>query len=117
MGSLDFPKHRIAPRITFEGGPGDTIERAIVIHGAPDERLGVNCEYEYLDWEFGCRGVDWTLERQAPRKCDKRAHDEMSIRLADGTQRSVVFDITEFYGKSWPGAEVTPYRFGVSIVH
>lgn len=85
--------------ITFEGGPGDTVERAIVIRGAGDGRLGVEAEYQYLARELGRRGVDWQLERQSLLMEDDRHYDEMRILLSDGTRKVIYFDISDFFGK------------------
>jgi hypothetical protein len=91
--------------ITFEGGPGDTIERAVIIRGAPNEALGVQAEYVYLAREFGRPRVDWELVGQGLTEHGDRAYDEMHIKLADGTERTIFFDITQFFGK---GSEDIP---------
>jgi len=85
--------------IAFEGGPGDTVERAIVIRGAGNDCLGVEAEYQYLVREFGRRGVYWQLERQSLLTVDDRRYDEMRIRLSDGTQKVIYFDISDFFGE------------------
>ena len=48
-----FRARRKRRAITFEGGPGDTIERAVIIRGAPNETLGVAAEYQYLAGSLG----------------------------------------------------------------
>lgn len=89
--------------VTFEGGPGDVIERAVIIQGAPDEALGVAAEYRYLAREFGRPGVDWDLVGQGLLERGRRRYDEMHIKLADGTERTIFFDITQFFGKGSKG--------------
>ncbi|MGQ9585877.1 MAG: hypothetical protein ACUVXG_10820 [Anaerolineae bacterium] len=85
--------------VTFEGGPGNTVEAAVVIRGAADHLQGVAAEYGYLTSEFGRRGVDWQLEQQALLKVGGRYYDEMRLRLADGTRQMVYFDLSEFFGR------------------
>jgi len=101
MGFLDFLKGKKRLSITFEGGPGNTIERAVIIRGAPDEALGVEAEYAYLAQKFGRPGIDWELVGQGLLEPGHRKYDEMHIKLADGTQRTIYFDITEFFGKGF----------------
>ncbi len=85
--------------ITFSGGPGDTLQTAIVVRGAPNTMAGIRAEYSYLEALFGRKGVDWQLERQVLLFSAGRPYDEMRLRLADGTLRTVYFDITDFFGK------------------
>ncbi len=85
--------------IALSGGPGDALQTAIVIHGAPNTQAGIRTEYLCLEALFGRRGVDWQLERQALLVSGDRRYDEMRLRLADGTSKTVYFDITDFFGK------------------
>ena len=89
--------------IIFEGGPGDVIERAVIIRGAPNEALGVEAEYRYLARKFGRPGVDWELVGQGLLDRGRHKYDEMHIKLAGGTQRTIFFDITQFFGKGSEG--------------
>lgn len=99
MGLFDFLKRKTTRGISFEGGSGDTIERAVIIRGVSNHVLGVESEYLFLTQKFGQRGIDWNLERQTLLTPGNRAYDEMSIKLSDGTERTIIFDITEFFGK------------------
>ena len=56
---MAFLKGKKPGGITFEGGPGDTMERAVIIRGVSDHALGVEAEYRYLAQAFGRRGRDW----------------------------------------------------------
>ncbi|MBN2464600.1 hypothetical protein JXD38_03120 [candidate division WOR-3 bacterium] len=76
-------------------GPGS----AVAIHGAKDSIVGIGAEYVYLSHKFGWRGRDWTLELQAAGETDGRRWDKMVVKLADGTMKTLYFDITEFFGK------------------
>jgi hypothetical protein len=99
MGCLDFLKRVKRGGITFEGGPGDTVERAVIIRGAANHVAGVAAEYQHLAEKFGRRGVDWQLKTQTLLEQGGHRYDEMHIVLADGTPRTVFFDLTEFFGK------------------
>jgi hypothetical protein len=96
---MAFLKGKKRGGITFEGGPGDTMERAVIIRGVSDHALGVEAEYRYLAQLFGRPGRDWEPIGQELVESGDRYYDEMHVRLSDGTRRSVFFDITEFFGK------------------
>ncbi len=85
--------------VTFDGGPGDTPEKAVIIRGAADGVAGVEAEYRYLRDKFGQQNRDWRLGRQALMRKGDRILDVMQLVLADGSKRTVYFDITEFFGK------------------
>ena len=85
--------------ITFEGGPGDTLETAIVIKGAADHMAGVAAEYHYLEKTFGRRQVDWRILRQSLVRREGKAYDLMQIELANGTRKDIYFDLSDFFGK------------------
>ncbi|MBC7222818.1 MAG: hypothetical protein H5T59_00830 [Anaerolineae bacterium] len=85
--------------VTYEGGDGATLEQAIVIRGAPNHLAGVEAEYAYLERAFGQRGRDWHLAMQTLHMVGDRPYDEMRILLADGTEKPVYFDLSDFFGK------------------
>lgn len=85
--------------ITYEGGDGRALEGAIAIRGAPNCLAGVAAEYAYLERAFGQQGRDWQLERQVLHVVEGRPYDEMRIRLADGTEETLYFDLSDFFGK------------------
>jgi hypothetical protein len=86
------------PGIRLAGGSGDSQKDAIIIQNAENHRAGVAAEYRYLRQRFGERGVHWRLVVQALVTGDKPV-DRLTIELADGTQKDVFFDISEFFGK------------------
>jgi hypothetical protein len=98
MGFLDRLKEKMHGS-PFTGGAGDTPETAIIIRGMPNHTRGVQAEYLYLTRRFGRRGTDWELTKQALLQVGGRSYDEMRIKLSDGTQKTIFFDITEFFGK------------------
>ena len=84
--------------ITFEGGPGDCKENAVVIH-APNHLLGIMAEYQYVGNQCGVRNRDWKLCMQSLVSGNGKAYDVLDIEMKDGTRRSFYFDITAFFGK------------------
>ncbi|MCA9285667.1 MAG: hypothetical protein KDA22_10650 [Phycisphaerales bacterium] len=92
-------KHAGAVRL--EGGSGDSLETAVVVSGAVNETVGINAEYRCLERRFGRRNRDWHLVQQ---RLDNSRHgrifDVLRIRLADGTEPEIWFDIADFFGKS-----------------
>lgn len=86
-------------QITYGGGPGDSLKNAIVIKGAATSTAGIAAEYRYLEEKWGRRNVDWRLLRQSLLRKDGRSYDFMQIKLQDGSQKEVYFDITDFFGK------------------
>jgi len=84
-------------KITFEGGCGDSFERAVVIKGAPTHLDGVRAEYQYFAENLGPGG--WTIVGQALCTHLGRQYDKMDIKPSDGTQGVVFFEITDFFEK------------------
>lgn len=87
------------PQITFKGGPGDTAASAVIISGASDAMAGISAEYDYLSEKFGRKNVDWRLKHQTIRQVQGKVYDRMELELADGSNKTVFFDISEFFGK------------------
>lgn len=77
---------------------GESIETAIIIE-ADSTAQGIPMEYAWLEEHFGERGRDWEFLMQALLQHEERSYDRLDIRLADGTDKSVYFDITSFFGK------------------
>jgi len=76
------------------GGDGTSVEQAIVICGAKSEAEGVRAERDYLSEKFP--GFDFSGQHLLLPA--GRAYDQLDIVLADGSKRSVYFDITAFFG-------------------
>jgi hypothetical protein len=93
------PGQAAKPKIAFKGGPGDTTETAVVILGASDSKVGIDAEYSYLEKKFGRRNYDWKLKRQGVYLHKGKVYDRMEIDLKDGGQKTLFFDISEFFGK------------------
>jgi len=100
MGILSFLKKKEKfKKIVFEGGPGDTFKNAVIIRGASDNMNGVLAEYECLSVVYGKRDQDWEVKKQTLWKKWFHTYDQIDIVLSDGTQRTIFFDITDFFGK------------------
>ena len=84
--------------ITYEDRGGDSPATSIIIHGAQNEYVGVAAEYEFLAKKFGTANKDWKIVVQSTGETDGRRWDRMTLKLADGTMKTVYFDITEFFG-------------------
>lgn len=93
-GGLTYDDH-----ITFSDNSGQSIDDAIVIQNAKGEDDGVASEYYYLEQKYGERKVDWDLEYQSLVNEGDRSYDKMDIQLYDGTEITIYFDITDFFGK------------------
>ncbi len=85
--------------IRFEGGSGDTMERAIVVRGARTNLEGTYAEYAWLVNRFGAKDKGWKLISRSHTVVGGCDIDTYQIQLADGTLRSVFFDSTESFGK------------------
>jgi hypothetical protein len=81
--------------VQFAGGDGSSVESAVVIRGAKNEKDGIASEHHYLSQHFG----SWFLKRQVLVNQKGRVYDQMEITDQNGKQRAVFFDITDFFGK------------------
>ena len=86
-------------RVIISGGPGDTVENAVVIT-ADSSKAGVEAEYVYIERACGERGAARNFLSQTQFTTeDGRNYDEITVRLADGTTRSFYFAIDSFFGR------------------
>jgi len=90
-----------APRLTFEGGDGETPDKAIIVRGARFDLEGTAAEFTWLTQNYGWKDQGWNLVSHSHGKLGDRDIDTFEIQLADGTPRTVYFDCTESFGK-WP---------------
>lgn len=87
-------------KVTYEGGDGKTVENAIVIKNAENERNGVAAEYAYITKINGEKFKDWKPVGQSTITKDNKKIDLINILLIQKNETvSYYFDITEFYGK------------------
>lgn len=83
-----------AQQVSYSGGDGSNLERAIVITGAKGEEEGIKAEYDWLRAHYPV----YRLLRQGLRSVNGRAYDQLDIRTPQG-EKPVFFEITSFYGK------------------
>jgi hypothetical protein len=83
---------------------GDSAANAVVIVDAADHMDGIAAEYAYLEERFGRRGTDWELVIQSlieeppdEQHPTVRHLDKLLIRLSDGSNRAIYFDIESFF--------------------
>jgi len=83
------------PHIRFEGGDGSSCRQAVVIAGAHHETEGVRAQRW---WVFtkqpGSRIASQDLSEQ-----DGRQLEAIQILTAEGSSKTICFDITSFFGK------------------
>jgi hypothetical protein len=84
-----------SPKVRFSGGDGLTLDSAVVIIGAPSEAVGARAEYSYLAAHFPGSKVN----RQALLSQNGKSYDRLDITTADGTEKTIFFDISGFFGK------------------
>jgi len=88
--------------LVVTGGPGDTPATAIVIRKTPKGLSAAGAEHLILTQRFGKRGDGWTLARQDLVNHDRRVFDAFHILLADGTERTLYFDVTDWLAAMRP---------------
>ncbi|MDQ8192733.1 hypothetical protein QEH58_20745, partial [Roseibacillus persicicus] len=83
----------------YGGGDGSSQEQAVVIN-ATSSSTGIHAEYQWLEQNFGKRDEDWMIEvRRHGESDDGRYFEAYDIKLADGTPKTIVFDISSFFGR------------------
>lgn len=92
--------------VTYAGGDGTSMEKAVVIMGASGEFEGVASEYAWLETKFGPENVNWQSQGQDLVGKNGRYYDVLNVEfLTDvgdykkGDVAKFYFDITDFYGK------------------
>jgi hypothetical protein len=90
--------------ISFEGGDGDTVEKAIVVRGAQFDLVGTYAEFHWLAQVYGQKDRDWTLISHSHEVHGGRDIDIFVLKLTDGTMRTIYFDCTESFGKPLPAS-------------
>ena len=85
--------------LVVTGGPGDTLQTAIVIKKTPRGLSAAGAEYMLLGKWFGVRNTDWTMKRQEMVQVDGRTYDAYEVILADGAERRLYFDVTDWLAR------------------
>jgi hypothetical protein len=86
--------------LVVTGGPGDTLQTAIVLRKTPRGLSAAGAEHVLLGKWFGERNTDWTMKRQVMVQADGRTYDTYVVVLADGSERQLYFDVTEWLSRS-----------------
>jgi hypothetical protein len=81
--------------ITYEGGSGESIEDAIIIKGAKDEKEGVAAEYHWVKVHY----PKYEVGSQAVKSSGGKSYDVLNLTGPDGETKSIHFDISDFFGK------------------
>jgi len=84
--------------VEYAGGDGSSKENAVIIKGAKSSMEGIGAEYRYLSEKFGERGKDWELILQSLIEDKGKRYDMMIVDLKDGTNTTIYFDISGFFG-------------------
>lgn len=80
-------------------GSGASTDDPVVIADVQDHMEGIRFEYEYIEELYGPKGSAWTLIQQSLLFIDETPIDRMDIKLSDGTEITLYFDISAFFGK------------------
>jgi hypothetical protein len=83
-------------KITYGGGDGSTIEKAIVEQGVKTDGCATAAEYAYLRQHF----PHYNMIEQSLLSHDHKSYDLLVFTDAAGKQQHVYFDITSTFGSS-----------------
>jgi hypothetical protein len=82
------------PGVTYSGGDGASCDAAVKIH-ARDTGRGIAAEKAWVS----ARYPNFKLRGQSLRSKSGLSFDVIEITTATGENKSICFDITEFFGK------------------
>ena len=80
--------------IQYRGGNGSSKEKAVIVI-APNEKSSVDAEYEFIQCKYG----DFELESQTFIAEEDEKYDILDIKLSDESNKEIVFEITDYFGK------------------
>ncbi len=80
--------------VEIAGGDGTSCDEAVIIR-APGTVAGVQAESIWLRRHY----PGSTKLRQALTRCGDQIADQITIRTAEGSELTVFFDISDFFGK------------------
>ncbi|WP_157803989.1 hypothetical protein [Acidovorax sp. 69] len=86
------------PQPASHAPDGYTRDRAIVIR-ATSSVQGIDAEYQWLEAHFGKQDRDWSIEMRMNGTEGSKSYETFLIRLANGEEKDVHFDISSFYGR------------------
>ena len=82
----------------YGGGDGSSLDQAVVINTL-SSAVGIPADYGYLARVYGQQNVAWSVVRQVLLLHGNVRYDRLHIRLSNGEERSIYFDISQFYGQ------------------
>jgi len=85
--------------LVVTGGPGDSLQTAIVIRKTPRGLSANGAEHLILQQRYGERDRGWHLKALDLVRHEGRTFDVYQITLADGSERSLYFDITDWLAR------------------
>ncbi|HET9467581.1 MAG TPA: hypothetical protein VFO48_04180 [Vicinamibacterales bacterium] len=85
--------------LVVTGGPGDTLQTAIVIKKTPRGLSAAGAETMLLRKWFGEPGTNWTMKRQEMMQLEGRTYDSYEVALTDGSVRKLFFDVTDWLAR------------------
>jgi hypothetical protein len=88
-----------AGTLVVTGGPGHTLQTALVIKKTPRGLSAAGAETMLLGKWFGERGRNWTMKQQAMVQVDGRTYDTYEVVLTDGSERRLYFDVTDWLAR------------------
>jgi hypothetical protein len=86
--------------LVVTGGPGDSLQTAIVIKKTPRGLSAAGAESMLLAKWFGQRGKNWMMKTQTLVVADGRTYDAYEVVLADGSERWLYFDVTDWLSRA-----------------
>ena len=85
--------------LVVTGGPGDSLQTAIVIKKTPRGLSAAGAETMLLQKWFGERGKNWTMKAEKMVQVDGRTYDAYEVLLTDGSERRLYFDVTDWLAR------------------
>jgi hypothetical protein len=86
-----------APGIKFRGGNGSSCEARIRIKGAVNADTGIAAENHWLRAKY----PGYRVMRQSLIDCDDEPTDRITLVNVAGEERSVYFEISDFFPKKY----------------
>jgi hypothetical protein len=81
----------------YTGGDGSSREKAVIINTTASA-IGISAEYQWITSRYGPQGQAWTRTCQSLVPMGEKAYDELIIQLKDGSEQTIYFEISAFYG-------------------
>ncbi len=82
--------------LVVTGGPGDSLQTAIVIRKTPRGLSAAGAEHLLLVQRYGGKGDGWRLKSGDFLLESGRTYDVYTVTIADGRERRIYFDVTDW---------------------